>query len=58
MNKSLVLRHSEPQPTFFSQIVPDVRYITTMSYGGHANQFVGIINLLYLAKLVNRVAIV
>lgn len=57
LNKSLVLRHMEPQPTFFSQLVPDVRYITSMSYGGHANQLVGIINLLYLAKLTNRVAI-
>lgn len=57
LNKSLVLRYPEPQPTFFSQLVPDVRYITSMSYGGHANQLVGIINLLYLAKLTNRVAI-
>lgn len=56
-NKSLVLRHPEPQPTFFSQLMPDVRYITTMSYGGHANQLVGIINLLHLAKLTNRVAV-
>lgn len=56
-NKSLVLRYPEPQPTFFSQLVPDVRYITSMSYGGHANQLVGIINLLYLAKVTNRVAI-
>ncbi|GAA5965999.1 hypothetical protein JCM8115_004792 [Rhodotorula mucilaginosa] len=57
-NKSLVLRYPEPQPTFFSQLVPDVRYITSMSYGGHANQLVGIINLLYLAKVTNRVAII
>ncbi|GAA5975685.1 hypothetical protein JCM10908_005242 [Rhodotorula pacifica] len=38
--------------------MPDVRYITTMSYGGHANQFIGVMNLLYLAKVTNRVAII
>lgn len=56
-NKSLVLQHAEPQETFFSQLLPGVRYITSMSYGGHANQFVGISNLLYVAKITNRVAI-
>ncbi|GAA5943703.1 hypothetical protein JCM3775_001341 [Rhodotorula graminis] len=59
MNKSLVLNFpDEPQDTFMSQLKPGVRYITTMSYGGHANQFMAIENLLYLSKLLSRVAIV
>ncbi|GAA6061938.1 hypothetical protein JCM10212_001506 [Sporobolomyces blumeae] len=57
-NSSLVLNHSVAQDSFHRQLKPDVRYITTMSYGGHANQFIGIQNMLYLAKLLNRVAII
>ncbi|GAA6058078.1 hypothetical protein JCM3770_002252 [Rhodotorula araucariae] len=58
-NKSYVLNFpDQPQDTLRSQIKPDVRYITTMSYGGHANQFMAIENLLYLAKLLSRVAII
>lgn len=56
-DKSLVLRLPEPQTEFFHQVKPGVRYITSMSYGGHANQFVGIYNLLLLAKMTSRVAI-
>ncbi|BGP57326.1 hypothetical protein JCM8202v2_004967 [Rhodotorula sphaerocarpa] len=57
-DKSLVLQHPEPQTEFFHQVKPGVRYITSMSYGGHANQFVGIYNLLLLAKMTSRVAII
>ncbi|GAA5828350.1 hypothetical protein JCM11251_006209 [Rhodosporidiobolus azoricus] len=57
-NKSIVLNFDEPQPLLTSQIKPGVRYITTLSYGGHANQFIGIQNLLYLGKLLNRVVII
>ncbi|GAA5958691.1 hypothetical protein JCM3765_006005 [Sporobolomyces pararoseus] len=56
---SLVLNHPEAaQDTLVSQLKPSVRYITTLSYGGHANQFIGIQNLLYLGKLLNRVVII
>ncbi|GAA5861415.1 hypothetical protein JCM8547_006122 [Rhodosporidiobolus lusitaniae] len=57
-NKSLVLNYDEPQDTMVSQLKPGVRYITTLSYGGHANQFMAIENLLYLGKLLNRVVII
>ncbi|GAA6014240.1 hypothetical protein JCM10207_006143 [Rhodosporidiobolus poonsookiae] len=57
-DKSLVLNYPEPQDTLTSQIKPGVRYIATLSYGGHANQFMAIQNLLYLGKLLNRVVII
>ncbi|BGP14734.1 hypothetical protein JCM10213v2_002685 [Rhodosporidiobolus nylandii] len=57
-DRSLVLNFPYPQNTLESQLKPGVRYVTTMSYGGHANQFMAIENLLYLAKLLNRVAII
>ncbi|GAA5935654.1 uncharacterized protein JCM15063_001764 [Sporobolomyces koalae] len=55
---SRVINHPDPQDSYVAQLKPDVRYVTTLSYGGHANQFIGIQNLLYLAKVLNRVAVV
>ncbi|KAL8286438.1 hypothetical protein RQP46_004455 [Phenoliferia psychrophenolica] len=40
------------------QLRPDVRYVTGLSFGGHANQFLSTGKLLYLAKILNRVAII
>ncbi|GAA5911196.1 hypothetical protein JCM6882_006603 [Rhodosporidiobolus microsporus] len=58
-NKSIVLNFPDkPQPLLTDQLKPGVRYITTLSYGGHANQFIGIHNLLYLGKLLNRVVVI
>ncbi|GAA6000105.1 O-fucosyltransferase family protein [Rhodotorula paludigena] len=57
-DKSLVLSHPEPQKSYKMQMKDGVRYITTMTYGGHANQFIAIQNLLYLGKLLNRVTII
>ncbi|GAA5969741.1 hypothetical protein JCM11641_008024 [Rhodosporidiobolus odoratus] len=53
-----VLRFPAPQESLESQIKPGVRYVTTLSYGGHANQFMAIQNLLYLGKLLHRVVII
>lgn len=82
-SKQILRFPDAPQDTLQSQLKSGVRYITTMSYGGHgasspfrapaaqadlptparppslaANQFMAIENLLYLAKLLSRVAIV
>ncbi|GAA6034389.1 hypothetical protein JCM8097_002699 [Rhodosporidiobolus ruineniae] len=57
-DRSLVLQYDEPQDTLVTQLKQGVRYVTTLSYGGHANQFMGIQNLLYLGKLLNRVVII
>ncbi|GAA5873183.1 hypothetical protein JCM16303_006963 [Sporobolomyces ruberrimus] len=59
LDLSLVIHDPiKPQDYLSAQLKPEVRYITSMSYGGHANQFIGIQNLLYLGKLLNRVVIV
>lgn len=47
----------EPQDRMDSQLKKGVRYVTTVAYGGHANQFIALVKLLYLAKITNRVAI-
>ncbi|KAM0791403.1 hypothetical protein ACM66B_005864 [Microbotryomycetes sp. NB124-2] len=52
-----VLRHPRPQVTLRSQLADDVQYITTMTFGGQANQALAVINLLYIAKHTGRVAI-
>ncbi|KAM0755345.1 hypothetical protein T439DRAFT_1154 [Meredithblackwellia eburnea MCA 4105] len=57
-DKGLVLNFKEPQDSYRVQLKTDVRYITTMSYGGHANQFISIYNLLFLGKLLRRVVII
>ncbi|GAA5914475.1 O-fucosyltransferase family protein [Sporobolomyces salmoneus] len=58
-DEGAVLNHPDvPQASLLSQLKPGVRYITSMSYGGHANQFIGIQNLLHLGKLLNRVVII
>ncbi|GAA6005791.1 hypothetical protein JCM11491_004012 [Sporobolomyces phaffii] len=59
LNLSLIINYpTTPQDSLSSQLKPGVRYITALSYGGHANQFIGIQNLLYLGKVLNRVAII
>ena len=55
---SLVLNNPFPQATFAMQLKPGVRYITSIGFGGHSNQFIGVVKLIYLAQLTNRVAIV
>ncbi|KAK4703771.1 hypothetical protein P7C70_g2446, partial [Phenoliferia sp. Uapishka_3] len=57
-DKALVLNFNTSQDSYKMQLKRDVRYVTTMSYGGHANQFIGIYNLLYLGKVLNRVVII
>ncbi|GAA5933945.1 O-fucosyltransferase family protein [Sporobolomyces koalae] len=53
-----VLNFETPQKTVQSQLRPGVRYVSAMSYGGHANQMISIQKLLYFAKLTNRVPII
>ncbi|KAI5481598.1 hypothetical protein MNV49_002824 [Pseudohyphozyma bogoriensis] len=57
-DKTLAINFVEPQDSYKVQLKYDVRYIVSMSYGGFANQFIGIYHLLYLAKLLRRVAII
>ena len=54
---SLVLNFPTPQDRFSSQLKPGVRYITSIGFGGHSNQFIGVVKLFYLGQLTNRVAI-
>ena len=56
-DSSLVLNYPTPQAKFASQLKPGVRYITSIGFGGHSNQFIGVVKLIYLAQLTNRVAI-
>ncbi|GAA6059708.1 hypothetical protein JCM10212_000236 [Sporobolomyces blumeae] len=53
-----VLNFDAPQDTLRSQLKPGVRYATSMSYGGHANQMISIQKLLYFATITNRVPII
>ncbi|KAL8286991.1 hypothetical protein RQP46_003997 [Phenoliferia psychrophenolica] len=58
LRKDLVLNFEEPQETLKMQMKLDVRYVTSVAFGGHANQFISIGKLLYLAKILDRVAII
>ncbi|KAI5478250.1 GDP-fucose protein O-fucosyltransferase [Pseudohyphozyma bogoriensis] len=58
LKKSWVINFDEPQETVQKQMKKGVRYVTSLAYGGHANQFISIGKLLYLAKLTHRVAII
>lgn len=58
LNLLKVLNHDTPQQTLASQMKDGVRYATSMSYGGHANQMISIQKLLYFAKITNRVPII
>ncbi|SGZ32294.1 BQ5605_C040g11848 [Microbotryum silenes-dioicae] len=53
-----IFNHDTPQPTLETQLKKGVRYITSIAYGGHANQMISIARQLLLAKLTNRVAII
>ncbi|KAL8286852.1 hypothetical protein RQP46_003858 [Phenoliferia psychrophenolica] len=57
-DRSLVLNFQEPQDSYKVQLKHEVRYVTTMSYGGHANQFISIYNLMFVGKILNRVVII
>lgn len=53
-----VLNHASPRATFREQLKTGVRYVTTMAYGGHANQFISIQKMLYMAKQTSRVGLI
>lgn len=53
-----VLNFATPQDTLAAQLKAGVRYITTMAYGGHANQFISIQKMLFMAKQTSRVAVI
>ncbi|GAA6010954.1 hypothetical protein JCM10207_004011 [Rhodosporidiobolus poonsookiae] len=53
-----VLNFDTPQETLRSQLKTGVRYVTAMAYGGHANQMISIMRMLYFAKMTNRVGII
>ncbi|GAA5895783.1 hypothetical protein JCM6882_001380 [Rhodosporidiobolus microsporus] len=53
-----VLNYNESRPTMKEQLKPGVRYVTAMAYGGHANQFISIMRMLYMGQLTNRVGII
>lgn len=52
-----VVNFAEPQDVLQEQFKEGINYVTTLSWGGHANQFLAIIHLLHLAKILDRVAI-
>ncbi|KAK4046739.1 hypothetical protein OIV83_005844 [Microbotryomycetes sp. JL201] len=57
-NYSLVLKPgTENEPTLRARLRDDIRYITAIPYGGHANIFIGLQRLILLGKMTNRVAI-
>ncbi|GAA6032966.1 hypothetical protein JCM8097_000073 [Rhodosporidiobolus ruineniae] len=58
LNVTKVINFAEPQGTLQEQLKEGVRYVTAMAYGGHANQMISIMKMLYFGKLTNRVGII
>ncbi|KAM0791899.1 hypothetical protein ACM66B_004153 [Microbotryomycetes sp. NB124-2] len=57
-NYSLVLKPgTEDEPTLKARLRDELRYITALPYGGHANMFIALQRLILLGKMTNRVVI-